>query len=158
MQRVGHFGATSRRMVVGIDGSDTARRALHAAIGLARALDAELTVVSAYRPVPERQLRNERTDAPDDVQWRIGPRAYVDSVLEAAEEEAIAAGMTIERVAVEGRPAAAILEVAADRNADVIVVGNQGMAGARRVLGSVPNAVSHNAHCSVLIVNTSSNA
>jgi nucleotide-binding universal stress UspA family protein len=49
----------------------------------------------------------------------------------------------------------AILEVADEVGADLIVVGNKGMKGARRVLGSIPNSISHSARCSVLIVQTS---
>ncbi len=55
----------------------------------------------------------------------------------------------------EGDPADAILNVAEEANADLIVVGNKGMTGARRfLLGSVPNKVSHHAPCSVIIVRT----
>ncbi len=55
----------------------------------------------------------------------------------------------------EGDPADAILEVAEQTDADLIVVGNKGMTGARRfLLGSVPNKISHHAPCSVYIVRT----
>ena len=56
--------------------------------------------------------------------------------------------------AIPGDATAAILRVAQEVNADLIVVGNKGMKGKGRVLGSVPNTVSHKAPCSVLIVNT----
>lgn len=56
--------------------------------------------------------------------------------------------------AIPGDPADAILMVAAEVDADLVIVGNQGMHGVRRVLGSVPNAVAHKAECSVLIINT----
>ena len=57
--------------------------------------------------------------------------------------------------AIEGEPAEAILDAAEKTEADLIVVGNKGMTGARRfLLGSVPNNVSHHAPCSVLIVRT----
>ena len=49
---------------------------------------------------------------------------------------------------------AALCDVAAEVGADLIVVGNRGMAGAKRFLGSVPNSVAHQATCSVLIVST----
>ena len=53
------------------------------------------------------------------------------------------------------RPADAILDVAEERDADLIIVGNKGMTGAKRfLLGSVPNKVSHHAPCSVLIIRT----
>ena len=56
--------------------------------------------------------------------------------------------------AVRGDPAEALVEVAGEANASLIVVGNQGMHGAKRILGSVPNTVSHKARCNVLIVAT----
>ncbi len=56
-------------------------------------------------------------------------------------------------IPVEGAPSEAILSVAEETKADLIVVGNKGMTGARRfLLGSVPNNVSHHAPCSVIIV------
>lgn len=55
----------------------------------------------------------------------------------------------------QGDPADAILDVAEEQNADVVIVGNRGMTGAKRfLLGSVPDKVSHHAPCSVLIVRT----
>jgi nucleotide-binding universal stress UspA family protein len=47
-----------------------------------------------------------------------------------------------------------LVQIADEQDAQMIVVGNRGMTGARRVLGSVPNRVSHHAHCDVLIVTT----
>ena len=66
-----------------------------------------------------------------------------------------AAGVAVETYARQGDPADAILDVAEERGADLIVVGNKGMTGAKRfLLGSVPNKVSHHAPCSVLIIRT----
>ena len=54
-----------------------------------------------------------------------------------------------------GHPADVILDIATERSADLIVVGNKGMTGARRyVLGGVADKVSHHAPCSVMIVRT----
>jgi nucleotide-binding universal stress UspA family protein len=55
---------------------------------------------------------------------------------------------------VQGDPSEAIVRIADEVNADLIVVGNRGMKGARRVLGSVPNSVAHGANCSVAIIDT----
>ena len=64
-------------------------------------------------------------------------------------------GVTVTTFARQGDPADAILDVAEERKADLIMVGNKGMTGAKRfLLGSVPNKVSHHAPCSVLIVRT----
>ena len=57
--------------------------------------------------------------------------------------------------ACEGDPAEVLMSIAAEQRAQMIVVGNRGMTGARRVLGSVPNSLSHGARCGVLIVPTS---
>ena len=53
-----------------------------------------------------------------------------------------------------GEPADALVQIADEQDAQMIIVGNRGMTGTRRVLGSVPNRVSHHAHCDVLIVTT----
>ena len=64
-------------------------------------------------------------------------------------------GSTVTTHAREGDPADAILDVAEEMKADLVVVGNKGMTGARRfLLGSVPNKISHHAPCGVYIVRT----
>jgi nucleotide-binding universal stress UspA family protein len=122
---------------------------------LAKSIGAQLNVVSAYEPVPEGRLRSERKDAPDDLQWSINPREDVEATLSDASEAINEAGVKVETFAREGDPADAILDVAEEQGADLIVVGNKGMTGAKRfLLGSVPNKVSHHAPCSVLIIRT----
>jgi nucleotide-binding universal stress UspA family protein len=64
------------------------------------------------------------------------------------------AGVRVERHAVDGSPADAIISVAEAAGADLIVVGSRGMQGARRVLGSTPNSVAHKAPCHVLVAKT----
>ncbi len=142
-------------IVVGTDGSDTAREAVRQATELAKGIGAQLYVVSAYEPVPAGRLRAERRDAPDDLQWSINPREDVEATLNEAAESVREAGVNVETFSREGDPADAILDVAEEQNADLIVVGNKGMTGAKRfLLGSVPNKVSHHAPCSVLIIRT----
>jgi nucleotide-binding universal stress UspA family protein len=142
-------------IVVGTDGSDTATQAVHEAIDLASALGAKLELVSAYEPVPAQRLNEERRQAPEDLQWAINPREDVDSTLEAAAAPAREAGVAVDVYARQGDPADAILDVAEELKADLIIVGNKGMTGAKRfLLGSVPNKVSHHAPCSVLIIRT----
>jgi nucleotide-binding universal stress UspA family protein len=143
-------------IVVGTDGSDTARKAVQEAADLAAQMGAAMDIVSAYTPVSNQRLREEARQAPEDVQWMVTPREDVDAKLNEAKELVEKAG--VEKVNLhprEGDPADAILDVAEERNADLIVVGNKGMSGAKRfLLGSVPNKVSHHAPCSVLIVRT----
>jgi nucleotide-binding universal stress UspA family protein len=149
-------GSVFKSIVVGTDGSDTATQAVRQAVDLAGALGATLELVSAYAPVPEQRLRTERRDVPEDVQWAINPREDVESSLSAAADIAREAGVSVHTHARQGDPADAILDVAEEQNADLVIVGNKGMTGAKRfLLGSVPNKVSHHAPCSVLIVRTS---
>ena len=142
-------------IVVGTDGSDTAGQAVRQAVDLAGAVGAKIELVSAYEPVPAQRLREERREAPEDIQWAINPREDVDVTLEAAAKLARAAGVEVNIYPRQGDPADAILDVAEEREADLIIVGNKGMTGAKRfLLGSVPNKVSHHAPCSVLIIRT----
>jgi len=143
-------------IVVGTDGSETAKTAVRYAIDLARQLSARLQVVSAYEPVPDSRLRNEKVEVPKDLQWIVNPREDVLILLEEAADEARTAGVpSVETFARQGDAADAILDVAEEQRSDLIVVGNKGMTGAKRfLLGSVPNKVSHHAPCSVLVVRT----
>jgi nucleotide-binding universal stress UspA family protein len=143
------------RIVVGTDGSETAAEAVRQAVDLAKLSGAQLSIVSAYAPVPERKVTGTQSEAPADVRYEIGPREDVNLVLDAAAASARKDGVEVQTHPVEGDPAEAILNVAEETKADLIVVGNKGMTGARRfLLGSVPNNVSHHAPCSVIIVRT----
>jgi len=143
-------------IVVGTDGSESAQEAVRQAVELAARLGATLRIVSAYEPVPAGRLREEAQQVPPDLQWMINPREDVDATLRGAAEAAREGGVEAETYARQGDPADAILDVAEEQGADLIVVGNKGMTGARRfLLGSVPNRVSHHAPCSVLIIRTS---
>ena len=143
------------RIVVGTDGSETAGEAVRQAVDLAKLAGASLNIVSAFAPIPERKVKDQQRDAPADVQYELGPREDVNLVLDAAAADARKEGIEVQTHPVEGDPAEAILSVAEETKADLIVVGNKGMTGARRfLLGSVPNNISHHAPCSVIIVRT----
>ncbi len=143
-------------IVVGTDGSDTARTAVLYATDLARELGARLQIVSAYEPVSPHRLRGDAVEVPKDLQWMVNPHEEVLAMLEQARQDAVAAGVgEVETYARQGDAADAILDVAEEQRSDLIVVGNKGMTGAKRfLLGSVPNKVSHHAPCSVLVVRT----
>jgi nucleotide-binding universal stress UspA family protein len=144
-----------RTIVVGTDGSETASKAVGQAAELAASVGSTLLIVSAFAPVGPTRLREEVSQAPDDVRWMVNPREDVDATLAAAAEVAEEQGVDVALFARQGDPADAILDVAEEQGADLIVVGNKGMTGAKRfLLGSVPNKVSHHAPCSVLIVRT----
>jgi nucleotide-binding universal stress UspA family protein len=142
-------------IVVGTDGSETANEAVGQATDLAKAVGARIHLVSAFEPVGNQRLREERTQAPEDMQWTVHQREDVDATLRTAAERIGEAGVQADTYARQGDPADAILDVAEEQNADLIIVGNKGMTGAKRfLLGSVPNKVSHHAPCSVLIIRT----
>jgi nucleotide-binding universal stress UspA family protein len=142
-------------IVVGTDGSETAQVAVKQATDLAKQVGASVSLVSAFEPVPNQRLREEKREVPKDLQWMVNPREDVEAALRDASEEVDNAGVKVDTFAREGDAADAILDVAEEQNADLIVVGNKGMTGAKRfVLGSVPNKVSHHAPCSVLIIRT----
>ena len=142
-------------IVVGTDGSPTASEAVRQATELARSVGAKVYLVSAYEPVPEGRLRDERQQVPHDLQWMVSAREDVEQTLERSGGTLSQAGVEVETLAREGDPADAILDVAEEKRADLIVVGNKGMTGAKRfLLGSVPNKVSHHAPCSVMIIRT----
>ena len=142
-------------IVVGTDGSDTAHRAVAQAVDLASSLGARLEIVSAFEPVSRARMREERAAIPEEMQWMVNAREEVEATLREACDQAESAGVAVETHSRQGDPADAILDVAEERGADLIVVGNKGMTGAKRfLLGSVPNKVSHHAPCSVLIIRT----
>ena len=143
------------RIVVGTDGSDTATEAVRQAIELANIAGGKLDVVAAFEPVPQSRVREERGEAPGDVAYAVGPREDVNVTLDGAIGLAKQHGVEATPYPREGDPADAILDVAEEIGADLVVVGNKGMTGAKRfLLGSVPNKVSHHAPCSVYIVRT----
>ena len=143
------------RILVGTDGSDTAAEAVRQATELARATGAKLDIVSAYQPISQGRLREESGEIPGDVAYAVGPKEDVNVILEASSGPAREAGVEVATHAREGDPADAILTIAEEVHASVIVVGNKGMTGARRfLLGSVPNKISHHAQCSVYIART----
>jgi nucleotide-binding universal stress UspA family protein len=141
-----------KTVAVGTDGSDTAAKAVEFALELASRYEAKIVFLSAYRPVSEGRLKSEARDAPEDVQWQINPAEDVEPALRDAEDEAREKGLDTTSEAKEGDPSKVLVELADKHGADVLVIGNKGMK--RKVLGSVPNTVSHNAGCSVLIVKT----
>jgi nucleotide-binding universal stress UspA family protein len=144
-----------KNIVVGTDGSSSADRAIDHAISLAKAFGATLTVVSAYKPVSGQQQREVAGEhLPGDLRHGVGPRDEVNQILDAAKAKAAEAGVEASVLPAEGDPVTALLDASKSAGADLIVVGNRGMQGARRVLGSVPNNISHHAECDVYIAQT----
>jgi nucleotide-binding universal stress UspA family protein len=139
-------------IVVGTDGSETADIALQRAIDLAALTGARLHVVSAYEPSPARVGGTQHVAEAQD--WSVGSDFRVEGVLQRAQEEARGRNLEFEVHAPKGDAADSLVQTAREQDADLIVLGSRGMRGARRMLGSVPNKVSHHAPCDVLIVQT----
>ena len=141
-------------IVVGVDGSETAGRALTEAIGLAEAVGATLHIVSGYEEIRGAKI----VGAPEGAAkvWAIAPDAQGRKAVEEAEAKARLRGVSAKAHAVKGDATDALVKVADQENAGLIVVGSRGMHGVGRLLGSVPDKVSHKARCSVLIVATES--
>jgi nucleotide-binding universal stress UspA family protein len=134
-------------IVVGVDGSGTAKKAAESARDLAAALGASLHVVSAFD--------SDRTEV-----FGSGSDRWIVSDADAAEQvartvaESLGRDITVTYSAARGRPADALIKEAVRMEARIIVVGNRRMQGIGRVLGSVANSVAHNAPCDVYIANT----
>jgi nucleotide-binding universal stress UspA family protein len=141
-----------KQVLVGADQSSTALLAVNAAVELARVYGAKLHIVTAYKAESVRVLH---LPAEFDFARDVHP---ADALLEELTALAKRADVDVEVHAATGEPSEAIIRVAKRIGADLIVVGNKGMRGARRVLGSVPNSIAHHAECSVLIVDTTSAA
>src|SRR5919197_1176353 len=133
-------------VMVGTDRSETAERAVAWAASFADRFGADLYVVQVVIP-----------SHPADTEHGLAERTRA----EAAEQdlrtqvERIAGDRGHAVVVIDDDPAMAIVRAAEDQKADVLVVGNAGMAGRKEfLLGNVPNRISHNARCTVIIVNT----
>jgi nucleotide-binding universal stress UspA family protein len=141
-----------KSIVVGTDGSETADVALQRAIDIAKLTGAKLHIVSAYEPAPAHVGGNQ--PVAEAAEWSVGSDFKVEAVLQRAQDTAAGGELQVEVHAPKGDAADSLIDTAKAQSADLIVLGSRGMRGARRLLGSVPNKVSHHAPCDVLIVQT----
>lgn len=144
-----HQQAT-RRIIVGVDDSESAARAASTAASLAGALGAELHVVTAYG-----KFEIER--------HRAGSEEYIFT--SEADAEGVAASV-VEQLRrdfpavkfhlhpAEGKPADALVRTAESLDADLIVVGNKRAQGLARILGSIAHDVAAHAPCDVYVAHT----
>ena len=117
-----------KKILIATDGSDTAKKAAATGVSLASSVGADVVLLF------------------------VGDDATGTPILEGVRAEL---GIEADLKCVTGDPADQILATAESEGADLIVVGNKGMTGAKRfLLGSVPNQISHNATTNVLIVKT----
>jgi nucleotide-binding universal stress UspA family protein len=148
--------STIAPIVVGVDPTDMARSVAHRAAELARVLRAPAHVVSAsYRP----RLGGDRLKGGNErVSGNARADPYLCQALAEAAEPFRRLGIEVFLHARAGDPAEAIVTVAEEEHARLIVVGSRGMRGTRRyLLGDVPNKVSHHAPCAVMIFKTAEN-
>ena len=135
-----------RRILVATDGSERAGRAVGWAAEMAERYGADLVLlrvfVSEFTPGTQAgaaettRFTREEAELRQEAEQRAGARGHA-------------------RVAVGEKPAYVICQVAEEEDADVLVLGNAGMTGRKEfLLGNVPNWVSHNAPCTVIIVDT----
>ena len=136
-------------IAVGTDGSATAREAVGEAAEIARRFGAKLVLLSAFQ---DSRGRQSVSDEDIELRWASNSAARVRSILEGLEAELGESGLECETRADEGDPAEVLVRLAEECAADLLVIGNKGMK--RRVLGSVPNTVTHKADCSVLVIKT----
>jgi nucleotide-binding universal stress UspA family protein len=122
----------AQKVLVGTDGSRTASLAVDRAVEVAQARGASLTMLCAGRP------------------------DKAAAVVEAEAARHAGAGVAIDTRVVDDDPVAALVKAARDGAYDLLVMGNRGMTGVTRFLrlGSVPNKVTHQLPCSLLIVKT----
>jgi nucleotide-binding universal stress UspA family protein len=137
-------------IAVGTDGSSTAADAVRAAAEMARRYEAKLVLLSAFQDPGWAPKHDESENV--ELQWALSPSARVREVLARTEQDLKSEGLDCTILVDEGDPADVLVRLAEQCRADVLVIGNKGMQ--RRLLGSVPNTVTHKASCSVFVVKT----
>ena len=132
-------------IVVGVDGSETAKKAAQVASNLASAMDVPLHVVTAYER--GKGAHSAHLDTPSSLDTAEGVLAIAAADLRLRKHEVTTA-------AIAGKPADVVCAEAERLEASVIVVGNKRMQGATRVLGAVASRVASHAPCDVYIAYT----
>ena len=136
-----------QRILVAIDGSQGANRALTTALDLARMADAHLTALAIEGPLPAYAATIGEVDEVKRQKDR-----FFEGVAQDARERADEAGVALEVVVRAGHAAELITEYAREHGADLVVVGHKGHFLQDYVLGSTADRVAHHAHCPVMIV------
>jgi nucleotide-binding universal stress UspA family protein len=148
-------------IVVGTDLSETAAKAVDQAAALAKAFGAKLHIVTGFKSAMASNLPASTLEAMaygvaaellHEAESKIGDevRSTLDRLAKRYESD----GISVQTYGCGAEPADALLEIAENTNADLIVVGNRRMQGVQRVLGAVANDVAHHAPCDVFVVKT----
>lgn len=145
-----------QRVLVGTDGSETSLRAVDRAGGIVADSNGKLIIATGYFPDDD-DLR--AADVLKSDGYMVRGRAPIYAILQDARIRAVAAGArNIEERSIEGAPVHALVRLAAEVRADLLVVGNVGLQARRAILArlnSVPGQISIRAKSDVLIVHTS---
>ena len=136
-------------IAVGTDGTATASKAVEAAAEIAQRFEAKLVLLSAAQDLRQTVAPSGQSE---EVQWATNPDSVLREMLSRTEQDMRDRNIECTTLIDEGDPADVLTRLAEDCNADLLVIGNRGMQ--RRVLGSVPNTVTHRAPCSVYVVKT----
>jgi nucleotide-binding universal stress UspA family protein len=141
-------------VAVGTDGSESSFRAVDRAAALAADAQATLLIICAYHP--ERDTEDAEHALGEESAYMVVGSSPAEQTLSKARDRAASAGaLNVDSLAVEGNPVEVVTKVVSDRKADLVVIGNKGLNSfAGRLLGSVPQSVSRQASCDVLIVHT----
>lgn len=137
-------------VLVATDGSDSASEAVRVATEMARTFGATLHIANVYRSGGGVRVPDMTMAVPEG----LDRGSVAETLTESVASEARAKGITVETHVASGNVADSVVAIAEAQNIELIVVGNKGMKGLKRVLGSIPNDIAHSAPCAVLIVNT----
>jgi nucleotide-binding universal stress UspA family protein len=154
---VSETGNVYRTVVVGTDGSDSSLRAVARAGALSGACGGTLVIACAYLPTEadDRELARAQDVLRDEAYQIVGSHPAEETVRTALERAKAAGAKDVRTVAVQGSPVEALLDVVRREKADLLVVGNRGLAGIKgRLLGSVPADATRRSECDVLVVHT----
>jgi nucleotide-binding universal stress UspA family protein len=157
VRAVSDTASAYRTVVVGTDGSESSLRAVARAGALAGACGATLVIACAYLPTEadDRQTARAQDALRDDAYQVVGSHPAEDTVRTASERASAAGAEDIKTVAVMGSPVETLIDVVRKESADLLVVGNRGLAGIKgRLLGSVPADATRRSECDVLVVHT----
>lgn len=147
--------AAYNTVVVGTDGSESSLAAVDRAAAVAADAGGTLVIVCAYYPARRQDVVQAEHDLGDEAYQVVGSTPAEETVRTAQERARNASAGSIDTLAVVGEPVASLRQVAADRAADLLVVGNRGLNTLTgRILGSVPSEVARKSGLDVLIVHT----
>jgi nucleotide-binding universal stress UspA family protein len=152
----GRDRAAITRVLVAVDGSEDAKKAMNVATTLCKAVDAELIAFHAI-PVPRYSFMTESGGMyPIPLaQYFASARKEAQGLVDDAVALANKSGITATGLVADPTYSIveSILQASSSHNIDLIVVGSRGLSGFKKLLiGSVSAAVVNHAHCSVLVV------